>query len=167
MAGIRANTCPNWLDDVLARRKHDYCPLCDGRGRLKLEIRAQRRTRRVRCSVCDPDGKFFGEWCWRCHGSKIVEVVELPVNPAGIRRTGSGGGGYMPSTACMAIDELVSGWRESDETIWWHRVVVREYCYNGTQKLKAQQLRVSLSFYEKRLREATCAVDRMLFERGL
>jgi hypothetical protein len=46
MAGVRANVCPNWVEDMLAQRAHDaFCPLCGGKGRLKMELRAQRRAR--------------------------------------------------------------------------------------------------------------------------
>lgn len=169
MAGVRANVCPQWLEDVAARKRHDpFCALCGGRGRLKLELRARRHVRSLPCSVCDADGKFMGDWCWRCKGTRRIEIVDYPVNPASIRRSGYGGGGYFPSAACLAIDDLVGAWRESDATIWWNRVIVREYTWLGTQEMKARrQPSVSVIFYKRRLREAHEAVDDMLWNGSL
>jgi hypothetical protein len=168
MAGVRANVCPNWVEDMLAQRAHDaFCPLCGGKGRLKMELRAQRRARPVPCSICDPDGKFMGDWCWRCHGTRVVEIVELPINPAGIHGTRHVGAKDIGDPVCTAIDDLVASWREADATIWWHRVITFEYTRNGTQPMKAERLHISLSFYEKRLREAHDCVDTMIFEKEL
>lgn len=157
MSGVRDNVCTLWLDDIAARKAHDpFCPLCQGRGRVRLDEAKRRRV--SKCSICDPKGQFMGQICFRCGGKKSYVTYDILVNPAVIRGTGS----MYTDVVCHIVDNLVGSWRESDATVWLHRVIVNEYCWNGTQVIKARRLRVSLSFYEKRLHEGHAAVEREL-----
>lgn len=170
MQGARANVCPGWIEDMQARRAHDpWCPQCHGTGRLLLKLTATQHTRRRVCTVCEgrclPDpatGRPASE-CFRCRGTGEITVISLKVNPAAIRGTSHAGTGC--DWQSMILDDLISGWREKDETFWMNRVVIREYFYNGTQLMKARQMRVSESFYKKNLRAAYCAIDQELFEK--
>jgi hypothetical protein len=177
--GLKSNVCPGWLDDVAAGRAHDpHCPQCGGRGRLRLALRSRPRLRRIACSICDAHGIFFGDWCYRCQGTREITITELQVNPATIPGTRHVGGDLPNDAASAAIDEMVTGWRAHDETVWCHRVVVAEYLWHGyvemklrrlrvTQKTKADRMKVSLSFYEKRLREGHRRVESLLREKNL
>jgi hypothetical protein len=162
MDGVKSNVCPRWIDDVAARRPHDpYCELCQGKGRVKLDP-SKPTTTFHRCTICDNDGKFLGDTCWRCQGTRQVQRIGLKVNPATIRGTRNAGGQSGADVVCLFINDLVNSWRESDATVWLSRVLVREYFYNNTQPVKAKQLRVSESFYKKRLADAFYLIEQML-----
>lgn len=179
MRGLRSNVCPGWLNDVQLGRGHDpSCPDCRGRGRLLLALRSRPHVRPVPCSICDEDGKIFGDWCYRCQGTRVVTRIDLEVNPAAIPGTRHVGGQLPDDVASAAIDELVSGWRTRDETVWCARIVIAEYFWNGdeemkvrqlrvTQKNKAQRMEISLSFYAKRLRDAHFRTEVFLREKNL
>lgn len=165
MQGVRSTLCPRWLDDIAARRAHSpSCELCQGNGRVKLDA-TKPQPKIVPCSICEGHGTFLGDICFRCKGLRAVERVVFKVNPAGIRSTRSVGGQNGGDVLCGYLDDLITGWRESDATIWLNRVVVREYCYNGKQTDKALQLKVSESFYKKRLRDVYEKVEVMLNEK--
>ncbi len=166
MQGARSNVCPGWIADMQAGRGHDpWCPQCKGTGRLLLKLTATQRAVPRTCPVCEGSKKFAGDHCYRCKGAGVVQVIELKVNPTGIRSTRHVGGISPSDWQSVILDDLITGWRERDETFWLNRVIVREYLFNGTQQTKAQQLRVSLSFYEKTLRAAYCSIDGALFKK--
>jgi hypothetical protein len=160
MAGVQGNVCPLWIDDVSNRRAHPSdCHLCQGKGRIKLNETVRRKI--IKCSICDPDGNFMGQRCFRCGGRKrYIDSVRL-VNPAIIR----GGSAMYGDVQSSIINTLVRSWTESDATIWWHRVSVFHYCRNGTQEMKAKTLKISLRFFERRLHEAHFHVEQELNEK--
>jgi hypothetical protein len=157
MSGVRDNVCPLWLDDMAAMKAHSQdCSLCRGKGRIRLDESKRRRV--SKCGICDPDGRFLGEPCFRCGGKKSFIEYDVLVNPAAIRGTGIDYGDVVSGI----VDRMVASWRENDATIWAHRVIVLEYARNGTQPMKAKRLDVSLSFYEKRLHEGHYLTEREL-----
>ena len=171
MQGARGNVCQGWLDDAQAHRAHDpWCPDCKGTGRLLLKLTATRRSVSRDCPVCENESDAMGkptprrENCFRCHGLGVVTVVSLKVNPAAIRSTAHVGGAIGGDWQSLILDDLITGWRERDETFWLNRVVVREYFFNGTQRYKAQQMRVSPVWYNRRLLDAYRRIDQTLFE---
>lgn len=170
MQGARSNVCPGWVEDAQARRAHDpWCPDCKGTGRILLKLTATQHAVRRVCTVCegrclpDPTTKRPASDCFRCHGTGEITVISLKVNPATIRGTSHTDSGC--DWQSMFLDDLISGWRDKDETFWMNRVVIRECFYNGTQPMKAQQIRVSESFYKKTLRTAYGEVDQILFKK--
>lgn len=157
MSGVRDNVCPLWLDDIANRKAHNSdCQLCQGKGRIKLD--ARKRIKVLACSICGPDGRFLGEPCFRCGGKKKYMDITILVNPAAIRGTGVSYGDVQSAI----IEQLVGSWQAQDSTIWLHRVTVFQYCRLGTQKMKADRLGISLSFFERRLHEAHYYVERAL-----
>ena len=164
MQGARSNVCPGWIVDMQAGHAHDpWCPQCHGTGRLLLKLTATQRAVSRVCPICEGSKKFAGDHCYRCKGAGSVRIIDLKVNPIGIRSTrpGSGVGDWQS----LVLDNLITGWRERDETFWMNRVVVREYFWNGTQQMKARQLRVSESFFKKTLRVSYSEIDRALFRK--
>lgn len=172
MQGARSNVCPGWIADTQAGKGHDpWCPDCKGTGRLLLKLTATQRAVTRDCPVCENESDAMGkptprrENCFRCHGLGVVTVVSLKVNPAAIRSTAHVGGAIGGDWQSLILDDLITGWRERDRTFWMNRVVVREYFWNGTQEVKAQQMRVSVSFFKKTLRDAYCSIDEVLFKK--
>lgn len=165
MHGIKGNVCSAWLDDMQARRGHDPdCPICHGTGRARLDDIL--RTRILRCPICDQHGKFLGDHCFRCHGTRFISLRHVRVNPACI--PGTRHVGHQANTdACTLIDALVSAWRDTDPTYWMNRVVVSEHHHNGTQEMKARRLRISLATYKRHLTHAHRRVERLLTENDL
>lgn len=173
MQGVRGTICPDWLRDIADGRAHDsHCPQCGGRGKIDLE--GVHRSKPRICPVCENihpvvDGQmrrdlrtqFCGRDCFRCGGVGFVVIRLFEVNPATIRSTRHVGG-HEPNDVCLLIDDLVTGWRELDATIWLARVVKAEFFWNNDQDDKAMRLRVSVSFFEKRLREAYFLTEQML-----
>lgn len=178
MDGV-SNVCPGWLNDMQAGRGHDpHCPDCRGRGRLRVLLHSRPLPRYVPCTLCDENGLAFGDWCYRCQGTKVIKRIDLEVNPAAISSTRHVGARLPDDVAATAIDNLVSSWRKSDATVWCRRVVIAEYLWNGTQEMKVREMRitqkikanamsVSLSFYAKRLREAHYRTESMLRQEKL
>jgi hypothetical protein len=165
MQGIKSNVCPGWIDDVLAGRAHDaWCPHCGGTGRVKMKQILHTTARR--CPLCDEQGLFLGQSCFRCHGTRTVTMRHIQINPATIRSTRHVGGQANTDTSTL-IDALVAGWREHDQTYWLNRVIISEYHHNGTQEMKARRLRISRSWYCKNLADAHRRVERMLVAAGL
>jgi hypothetical protein len=157
MSGVRDNVCTLWLDDIAARKAHDpYCPLCQGKGRVRLDEAKRRRV--SHCSICDQNGNFMGQLCFRCSGKKSYVTYDVLTNPAAIRGTGATYGDVISGI----VDNLVGSWRESDSTIWNHRVIVEQYCRLGTQKIKSERLKISLRFFERRLHEGHALVEQEL-----
>lgn len=176
MSGARPPLCPGWVADFLMGRAHDpFCPQCDGRGRSNLHSK-HRLAPRI-CPVCENhpqivDGEvrrdlprlFLGDVCFHCRGNGFVVIRLLHVNPVTIRSTRYVGR-KPPADVCLLIEDLVTSWRESDKTIWLARVIKAEYFWNGDQDAKARELGVSVSFYEKRLRDAYYLFEQMLDEK--
>lgn len=99
-------------------------------------------------------------YCRFCQGRgrvKLKASLKL-VNPAAIRGTGISYG----DVSSGLIEKLVMSWCERDSTVWLNKILIAEYCENWTQETKAKGMRISLSFYEKRLHEAHFAVEQML-----
>lgn len=166
MQGARSNVCPGWIADAQAGKGHDpWCPDCKGTGRLLLKLTATQRAVTRVCPICEGSKKFAGDHCYRCKGAGTVQVIQLKVNPAGIRGTRFSVGAGVGDGQSLILDDLITGWCERDQTFWMNRVVIREYFWNGTQEVKAQQLRVSVSFFKKTLRDAYCSIDEVLFKK--
>lgn len=145
------------------------CPLCDGTGRISGDLRDERRIEWKRCSAgCVKDEKgiyrFGIEECFRCAGTGRRAILHRAVNPASIKATS---GGTFEDVIYHLIDKTVKAWGEQDATIWTRKVFVREYCYNGTQEMKAQQMHISTSWYEKQLHDAHARIDVALYNRKI
>ena len=164
MQGIKSNICPGWLDDVTSGKGHDpYCHICHGTGRVPMEAEITSKTKI--CHICDGNKKFAGVDCWRCRGRGKVRIANLKVNPACIPST-KNVGGHTPSDAVsVLVDDLISQWREHDETLWMAKVSVAEYHYNGTQEMKAAKLRISRAFFVNNHTKALRGVEAMLLEK--
>lgn len=165
MQGVRSNVCPEWLNDVKQQRAHDpLCGLCQGTGRLLINLTAERSVTYRPCKVCDANGKFLGDYCWRCKGTKVRAIQNHQVNPAGIRCTKNVGAMGFEDVVATKIHDLVFSWTEHDPLVFMHKVVIEEYLYVGRQDDKCRRLRLSRSFYQKNLHEARYRVERMLVE---
>jgi len=163
MQGVRDHVCPEWLNDIQQQRGHDpLCILCHGTGRINLE--AKRSVTYKRCTLCDANGMFLGDYCWRCKGAKVISVQERQVNPACIRSTKNIGAMGYEDVVATKIHDLVFSWAEHDSLVFLHKVSIEEYLYIGKQEDKCRRLRLSRSFYQKNLHEARYRVERMLIE---
>lgn len=170
MQGVRPPICAGWLRDYAERRAHDpSCPNCHGTGKVDLE--GVHRSKPRACPVCenirtvvngivrhDMPTKFLGSECFRCRGVGFVVVRLFEVNPVTIPTTRHVGG-REPTDVCLIVDDVVTGWYEQDKTRWLARVLKAEYFLNDDQDAKAAKLRVSVSFFEKRLREAYYLIE--------
>lgn len=158
MQGMRSTLCP------VCRGTHDDCPLCFGVGRISAKLDPTPRPRPAVCPVCAGEREFCGKDCFRCHGKGMIEIIDLKINPAGIRSTKYVGGRGIGDVVAATLEDLVLGWRELDATVWLNRVAIREYLHNGTQDDKARRLRISRSFYSRNLREVHWRAERALIE---
>lgn len=132
------------------------CPLCDGTGRISGDLRDERGIEWRRCTAgCSKDDKgvyrIGPNECARCRGLGRRAILHRAVNPASIPATGFG---KYEDVIYRTVNRTVSEWRGHDVSYWWAKVLAREYMFNGTQPLKARQMRVSLSWYEKKLHDA-------------
>lgn len=147
--------------------KNPECLLCAGSGRVSGNIKFETKPKRQRCRAgCVSDAKGIHrlghDECFRCRGTGWRTILTLSVNPASIRSTVDVGGKYAGNRVYHLIENAVRGWRKTDATVWLNRVLVREYFYNGTQEIKARQLRISHSFYKQRLHEAHVKLEEIL-----
>ena len=146
----------------------DPCPACFGEGHFRADLGVERYVRTVDCPLCldtttgRPVGEVNGRTCFRCHGAKRYTIVREKCNPAGIRATRHSGANEDDDPISMRIDRLMAGWRTRDETVWLYEITMMEYTENGTQEAKARSMRISTSFYEKKLREAHGLVEACL-----
>lgn len=173
MLSIRANICPQWIDDMQNQRAHDpFCPKCKGRGRLPGTLSAVKQTREV-CPVCDgkrADGKsyteFAGKECFRCKGEGHIVFTDLKINPATIKSTSHQGGRYIADATSEMIETTWRNWGSYDETFWHHDIVFREYFWVGTREVKAlggrKRPSVSPSFYSRTLKDALRRIEVVL-----
>jgi hypothetical protein len=136
------------------------CPHCAGTGKVDGDLDMQKHTREIDCVFCaDPvTGTANGETatggtCHKCHGGKRL-IISLKVHPATIAGTRRYGGDHESDPLSARIEEAVESWLQRNITYWLARVVVEEYCRNGTQEMKATRLRVSRPWYCRNLSEA-------------
>lgn len=178
MLGIRANICPQWIVDVQNQRGHAAdCPLCQGKGRLKVGLDSVARPHRETCPICKgvrAEGKSYtelaGKECFRCSGKGFIVVTEFKVHPAAIRSTRHEGGKFVGDATSELIEATWCHWGEYDETYWHNKIVYREYFWTGTQEMKAIGDRkhpdrhppVSPSFYSRTLKDALRRVEIVL-----
>lgn len=173
---VHGALCTDFLKDIWEGRVHPKsCEKCGGKGKVDLEG-IHRSVPRV-CPVCENkrqvvDGKvrhdlptlFCGNQCFRCRGVGFVVVRLFEANPATIQSTRHVGAKPPPDT-CLLLDELVTGWMGLDDTRWFAKVIRAEFFWNGDQDDKARELRVSVSFFEKRIRHAYYLTEQMLDEK--
>lgn len=133
------------------------CPGCDGEGKVAGDLAAAKRTRVIDCVFCrdEKTGRATGELpsgstCPKCKGGKILKV-DLKVHPATIKGTRHLGPDVDPDPVAALVNRTVLGWAEHDVTYWLARVVMEEYCANGTQEMKATRMGVSRVWYMKNL----------------
>lgn len=120
------------------------------------------------CEQCDkdeegrPTGEFLGKTCFKCTGRGRRLIITERVNPASIKTTVDIGGKYVGDRVYHVIEQTVRQWKETDATRPLSRVVIREYLYNGTQEMKALDLRKSTTWYEKQLHRAHADLEILL-----
>lgn len=136
------------------------CPQCDGEKKVAGDLDASQRTREIECVFCYdskteratgelPDGRT----CHKCKGGKRL-LITLKVHPAIIKSTRHFGQDPAADPVSALIERTVEAWGHYDATYWLARVVIEEYCHNGTQEMKAQRLGVSRPWYTRNLTEA-------------
>lgn len=166
LSGMKSTRCPRCLG------RNPACGVCDGTGQVSARLRSETKSPFRLCPMCNgyrqPGGdehaptRFAGDVCFRCLGQGLVRQVDIKVNPALIRDTTHVGGRWVNDYVAAAVDDLWCLWRQWDETVWLNRVLKWEYFYNGTQTTKAKEMRISESFYKKRLHDAHGAIEIML-----
>ena len=149
LPGHLVGSSREYIDDV-------PCPGCDGEGRVAGDLVATKRSRIIDCVYCrDPvtgtsRGEIDGRSCHKCQGGKRL-MVELKVHPATIKGTRYLGPDGEPDPVAALVDRTVTDWAARDVTYWLAKVVTQEYCYNGTQEMKATRMGVSRVWYAKNL----------------
>lgn len=151
------------------------CPVCNGDKRVTgnlaptvkrtsfwcLDCRVyDQRARTYRSTGELPDGRT----CHRCHGGRR-DVVELVVHPATIPSTRHLGPQVNPDAISVLINSTVLEWEQTNATYWLARVIVEEYCRDGTQTIKAQRLRGSQGWFSKHLKEAHARLELVISRR--
>lgn len=149
------------------------CPLCSGTGRISGRLRDERRIEWKRCTagcapVKEPNSKqvvyrLGPNECLRCLGTGRRVILHRHVNPASIRATGFGS---YEDVIYRTVNRTVNEWLNYDVSVWWNKVIEKEYKENGTQLMKAKKMRVSLSWYEKKLHEAHYWIEVALDQEG-
>lgn len=140
------------------------CPQCDGHKRVSGDLGAKLKKRQVDCPFClvrdERNGTYRatgelpdGRTCHKCKGGRRIEI-DLTVHPAMIKSTTHLGPYTDPDTISVLINTTVMQWREHNAHYWLARVVVEEYCRNGTQTIKAERIGVSQGWFSKNLDKA-------------
>jgi len=170
MAGRGSSVCPTCkgsrrMPGHLVGSMQDFinvpCPGCGGEGRVDGDLASTQRTRTIACPYCwqqlhgrwRSTGEINGRTCHKCRGGKR-QIVDLKVHPATIKGTRYMGPDAAVDKTTLAINSLVLGWAQANDTYWLARVVVEEYCRNGTQQMKSVKMGVSRCWFKKNLSEA-------------
>lgn len=165
MQGMPSTTCK-------CRGGNPDCILCDGSGRISGELRSEMKPLTIECDMCDrdkwgyPSGEINGRTCFKCRGGKARLLIAQKINPAGIKSTKMVGSIGFTDHVFEAIESTVREWGKANETRMYRKVVLREYFYNGTQEMKADALRISRTFYIRKLREAYQVIEPILKRAG-
>lgn len=160
----------------LVGSKQEYlpvpCPQCEGAGKVAGDLGVTRRTRVIDCDYCrdEKTGTSRGELpdgrtCHKCTNGKRVKV-DLLVHPATIKSTRHLGPFVDPDTVSVKINATVLDWLQHNSTYWLARVVIEEYCRNGTQVTKAKRIGVSQGWFSKNLKEAHGRMETVIREAG-
>lgn len=148
------------------------CPVCNGDKRVTGDLAPTVMRRNIQCLYCRvydartgtyratgemPDGST----CIRCQGGRRA-VIEVKVHPATIRSTRHLGPQADPDKISVIINSTVLEWQQTNATYWLARVLVEEYCKNGTAAIKAQKMGVSAAWFSVNLKQAHIRLEAII-----
>ena len=144
------------------------CPQCNGEGRISGNLASVRRQRLIACVYCrflDPRTGVYrstgempdGRTCHKCHGGRRL-VVDLQVHPATIKGTAAQGRAIESDPLSAQINATVIAWQHDEKTVMLAKVLVAEYCHNGTQEMKAKKMGNNRQWFKRQLREARARI---------
>lgn len=149
------------------------CPQCGGLKRVSADLGAVSAKKTVDCKHCRIYDKASGSYrslgelpngrtCHVCRGATVRTLKRMQVHPATIKGTRHLGVEAPADPVSLLINRTVLEWQTRNETYWLSRVVVAEYCNNGTAEMKARAMDVSAAWFSKNLKEAHRRIEALL-----
>lgn len=164
---------PGYLVGSQAEFINAPCPQCGGLKRVSADLGAVSAKKTIDCEHCRVYDKASGSYrslgelpdgrtCHVCRGARVRVLKHMQVHPATIKGTRHLGAEAPADPVSLLINRTVLAWQERNETYWLARVVVAEYCHNGTAALKARTMGVSAVWFCKNLKEAHRRIEALL-----